>query len=100
MADGKSLLDFSTLYDYNYDDYLFQEDANRREFPHYEGINYYAWRHPSWARLLINYQFYYATLTSLATHFVDEIESAGNASLKVFTGVTFRRVKIPGFSNR
>ena len=78
MADGKSLLDFLTLYDYNYDDYLFQEDAKRRDIPHYEGVNYYAWRHPSWARLLINEQFYYATLTSLATYFVDEIELAGN----------------------
>jgi|GEM_PF-700728 len=79
MADGKSVLDFSTLYDYDYDDYLFQEGAKRRDIPHYEGVNYYAWHHPAWARLLINDQFYYASLTSLATHVVDEIESAGDA---------------------
>jgi hypothetical protein len=78
MADGKSLLDFSTLYDYNYDDYLFQESVKRRDFPNYEGLKYYAWQHPCWARLLINDNFYYATLTSLARHFVDEIELAGN----------------------
>lgn len=31
MADGKSLLDFETLYDYDYDDHLFQEQANKSE---------------------------------------------------------------------
>ncbi|WP_457664999.1 hypothetical protein [Thiolapillus sp.] len=27
MAEGKTLLDFPTLYDYDYVDYLFQEEA-------------------------------------------------------------------------
>jgi len=78
MAEGKSLLDFSTLYDYDYDDYLFQEEARYRDFSDYEGADYYAYRHPSWVRLLINGQFYYATFLSLATHLIDEIEEAGN----------------------
>jgi hypothetical protein len=42
------------------------------------GTNYYAYRHPSWVRLLINGQFYYATFLSLATHLTDEIEEAGS----------------------
>ncbi len=78
MADDKSLLDFTTLYDYDYDDHLFQEEARQRDFPNYDGADYYAYRHPSWVRLLINDQFYYATFLSLATHFTDEIEEAGN----------------------
>ena len=78
MADDKSLLDFTTLYDYDYDDHLFQEEARHRDFPNYEGVDYYAYRHPSWVRLLINCQFYYATFLSLATHLIDEIEEAGN----------------------
>ena len=78
MAEGKSLLDFTTLYDYDYNDHLFQEAARHRDFPEYEGADYYAWHHPSWARLLIDGQFYYATLLSLATYFMDEIESAGD----------------------
>lgn len=78
MADGKSLLDFKTLYDYDYDDHLFQEKSKRRDFQHYEGADYYAWRHPSWARLLVDDKFYYATLLSLATHVVNEIEAAGD----------------------
>ncbi len=42
MAENTSLLDFSTVYDYNYDDYLFQEKARKEEFPEYEGMDYYA----------------------------------------------------------
>ena len=53
MAEGKSLLDFSTLYDYDYDNYQFQEEAKKQEFPDYEGADYFAYQHPSWVRLLI-----------------------------------------------
>jgi len=78
MAEGKSLLDFSTLFDYDYDDYLFQEEAKKQEFPEYKGSDYFAFQHPSWVRLLIQEQFYYASFMSLATYFVDEIDSAGS----------------------
>jgi hypothetical protein len=78
MSKGKSLLDFTTLYDYDYPDYLFQEEARHRDMADYKGTAYYAWRFPSWARLLIDDQFYYATLLSLATHFLDKVQSAGN----------------------
>jgi hypothetical protein len=77
MAEGKTLLDFPTLYDYDYANYLFQEEAHKRDFPDYSGIAYYACQHPSWVRLLIQEQFYYASFTSLATYVLDEIESAG-----------------------
>lgn len=77
LAEGKSLLDFTTLYDYDHDDHLFQEQANRRDFPEYKGCEYFACRHPSWVRLLIDDQFYYGTLSSLATFLVDEIDSTG-----------------------
>ena len=82
MAEGKTLLDFPTLYDYDYADYLFQEEARKRDFPDYKGIEYYACRHPSWVRLLIQEQFYYATFTSLATHVLDGVESAGNEIIR------------------
>lgn len=78
MSEGKSLLDFSTLYEYDYDDYIFQDKARRESLPNYKGVDYYAWRHPSWARLLIDGQFYYSTLLSLATYLIDEIEPVGN----------------------
>jgi hypothetical protein len=79
LAENKSLLDFTTLYDYDYGDHLFQEEARHQDSPNYEGADYYAYRHPSWVRLLIDERFYYATFTSLATYFSDEIEAAGNS---------------------
>lgn len=82
MAEGKSLLDFSTLYDYDYDDYLFQEEANKQEFPAYEGTDYFALQHPLWVRLLIEDQFFYASFLSLATYILDETKSAGSAHIK------------------
>jgi len=74
MAENVSLLDFDTLYDYDYKDHLFQERANKKEFKSYEGRDYYALRFSRWARLIINDQFYYATLYSLAGYLTDKIE--------------------------
>jgi hypothetical protein len=82
MAEGKSLLDFPTLYDYDYADYLFQKEARKQDFPEYGGVDYYAYQHPSWVRLLINEQFYYSTFTSLATYALDEIVSVGNETIR------------------
>ncbi|RLA43914.1 MAG: hypothetical protein DRR42_21110 [Gammaproteobacteria bacterium] len=82
MAEGKSLLDFSTLYDYDYDNYLFQEEAKKQDFSGYKGVDYFAYQYTSWVRLLIQEQFYYASFMSLATHFLDEIESAGSDHIR------------------
>ena len=40
-------------------------------------MDYYAYKHPSWVRLLINGDFYYATFTSVATQMCDDIEETG-----------------------
>lgn len=74
MAENVSLLDFNSLYDYDYDDYLFQEQANKKEFKNYTARDYYALRFSRWARLIINDQFYYANLYSLAGYLIDEVE--------------------------
>ena len=74
MAENISLLDFPTVYDYNYDDYLFQEKANKQDFLDYKGMDYYALKHPFWFRLIIQEDFYYATGTSLASYINDELD--------------------------
>ncbi|GAB3029537.1 hypothetical protein [Bowmanella dokdonensis] len=74
MTEGTSLLDFDTLYDYDYQDYLYQQEFKKAQFPDYQGQNYYPMQHPLWLRLLIHEQFYYATLSSLAGYLVDQIE--------------------------
>lgn len=77
LADDKTLLDFTTLYDYDYMDHLFQEQARKEDSKDYKGSDYYAFRWPPWVRLLIDDNFYYATFTSVATHLRDDIEEAG-----------------------
>ncbi|WP_409522713.1 hypothetical protein [Nitrincola sp. MINF-07-Sa-05] len=78
MAESTSLLDFETLYDYDYDDHLFQERANKEQSPDYHPCDYYALRFSRWARLIIGDQFYYATLYSLAGYLTDELEEKGS----------------------
>lgn len=74
MTKNKSLLEFDSIYDYDYDDYLFQEQANKKEFKDYQDRDYYALKFSCWARLIIDDQFYYATLYSLAGYLANEIE--------------------------
>lgn len=82
MADNASLLDFNTLYDYDYDDHLFQEEANRKELKDYAGRNYYAFRFSRWARLIINEQLYYATLYSSASYLIERLDDQGSDIIK------------------
>jgi len=74
MAKNVSLLDFNNFYDYDYADHLFQERANKKESENYKTRDYYAVRFSCWARLIINDQFYYATLYSLAGYLTEDIE--------------------------
>jgi len=78
MAENVSLLNFNTLYDYDHDDYLFQEQANFRDFKEYKGRDYYAIRFPKWVRLISEDVFCYANFYSLATYVNNEIEQAGD----------------------
>jgi len=78
MSKNTSLLDFNNLYDFDYDDYLFQEQANKKGSKDYKTRDYYALRFSRWIRLIIKDQFYYATLYSLAGYLTDEIEDKGS----------------------
>ncbi|MCH8536426.1 MAG: hypothetical protein LAT66_01525 [Alkalimonas sp.] len=78
MAANTSLLDFNTLYQYDYDDHLFQERVNKEQLPDYQPRDYYALRFPRWARLIMDGQFYYATLYSLASYLTTILEDKGS----------------------
>lgn len=74
----KTILDFPTLYDYDYDDHCFQRQALKEE----EDVAYTAKSYRGnlsgrWARLSVDGVFYYATLSSAAGHIFDEIDDAG-----------------------
>lgn len=77
FARDSSLLDFNTLYQYDYDDHLFQERVNKEQFADYQPRDYYALRFSRWARLIIDSQFYYATLYSLAGYLTTFLEDKG-----------------------
>jgi len=78
MAKDKTLLDFTTLFDYDHADYLYQEQARKKESKDYQGADYYPFRWAPWVRLLIDENFWYSSFTSIATHLNDDIEEAGN----------------------
>lgn len=78
LAENISLLDFKTLFDYDYDDHLFQEEANTKELKRYTQRDYYAFRFSRWARMIINDQFYYATLFSSASYLTESLDDHGN----------------------
>jgi len=78
LAENISLLDFKTLFDYDYDDYLFQEEANTKELKRYTPRDYYALRFSRWARMIINDQLYYATLYSSAIYLTESLDDHGN----------------------
>ena len=77
MADGTSLLDFETLYDYDHADHCFQETMRQKDEPGilakpYRGTPY--WR---WARLHIGGEFHYANLCLLAGYVNGKLDEFG-----------------------
>ncbi len=78
LAEGKTLLDFPTLYEYDHDDYCYQErsrkelDPNRPDRP-FRGSLYH-----TWARLQINGAFHYASLSVLAGYLCYKLEGFGS----------------------
>ncbi len=81
LADGVTLLDFSTLGDYARDDHRFQQQAHKREEPAYEVQAYRGDLFPTWARLTIDGEFSYATLFSLAARLRDVMDETGTARI-------------------
>lgn len=73
----KTMLDFPTLYDYDYDDHCFQEQALQEEDASHTAKPYRGNLSGRWARLSVDGVFFYATLSSAAGYIFDEIHDAG-----------------------
>ena len=82
MSADKTLLDFETLFEYDYAYYQFQEAARHKDLSDYKGADYYAYQYNSWVRLLVNDQLYYGTFISLAMHIRDRVEEAGDTCIE------------------
>lgn len=78
----KTLLDFPTLYDYDHDDHLFQEQAWKDEDPDYIKKPYRGRLFHSWARLEIDGVFHYAFLSMATAHLYSIIDEVGTARIK------------------
>ncbi len=77
FADNESMLTFKTLYDYDFDNHEFQEEAlinddhfkdKKEKSPYKMRMNFY------WARAIINNKFHYLTLASAAMYLHSKIE--------------------------
>lgn len=77
----KTLLDFDTLYDYDYDDYCFQEEARKKDVPGYEMQPYRGTLYHCWARLNIDGAFFYASLSCLAGYLLSFIDESGSGKI-------------------
>ena len=77
FADDACLLDFPTLYAYDYDDHCYQERVRQDEDATYTAKPYQGNLFHRWARLLIDGSFYYATLSSAAGYLYSRIDDVG-----------------------
>jgi hypothetical protein len=78
----KTMLDFTTLHDYDYWDHCFQEEARKAELTEYLPKEYRGSLYLTWARLFIDNKFYYATLSMAAGHILCGIEESGEEHLE------------------
>lgn len=77
FAVDKSILDFETLYDYDFNDHLFQEESRKERLSNYKPSDYYPFHWEPWVRLLIDKVFFYANLSSTGRYIADELEDFG-----------------------
>lgn len=98
MDEGKTLLDFETLYDYDHDDHGFQEQARKDQTPDYVVKPYRGALHYSWARLLIDGAFHYASLCMAAGYVYSHIDEFGQE--KFATLIPHRYVKAKDHGKR
>lgn len=81
LDENHSLLDFDTLYDYDHDDFLFQEEWRHRELKNYVSPGYFPLYQPRWVRLLMDEELVYGNLYSLAGYVMSRVEEAGDKRL-------------------
>jgi hypothetical protein len=77
FALDKSILDFNTLYDYDFDNHLFQESSRRKRQSNYKPSDYYPFHWEPWVRLIVNNVFFYANLSSTGRYITDQLEDFG-----------------------
>ena len=98
LDEGKTLLDFDTLYEYDYDDHNFQEQARKDEMPEYVVKPYRGALYYRWARLFIDGAFHYASLCMAAGYVYSRLDESGQE--KVSTLIPHRYVNAKDHGKR
>lgn len=98
LDEGKTLLDFDTLYEYDYYDHCFQEQARKDEIPDYEMKSYRGALYYRWARLFIDGAFHYASLCMAAGYIYSRLDEFGQE--KVSTLIPYRYVNAKDHGKR
>jgi hypothetical protein len=78
FSNHKSLLNFETLYDYDFDDYKFQEGWRKKDQKGYKRKPYRGSLYLTWARLMIDGSFTYGTLSMVAGYLFSHLDEFGN----------------------
>lgn len=82
FAEGRSILDFPTLFAYDQDDHAFQEDARQRDDPQHVRRPYAGRLHSSWARCLIDGRLTYLTLSMAAWYLYGAMQTAASDEIE------------------
>lgn len=77
LGENTTLLDFETLYAYDYDNHCFQEKARKEEQPDYVIRPYRGTLYGLWARLHIDGAFSYSSLWMVAKYLNSRVEEIG-----------------------
>jgi hypothetical protein len=97
FAAHTSILEFETLYDYDFDDYQFQEKVRKEDFPDYVGGKPYRGSlYYTWARLEIDGAFHYASLCMAAGYLLSMIEETGHDTIDALIPHTYVKGKHHG----
>lgn len=81
LGEEASLLDFDTLYDYDYDNFLFQEEWRHKDLKDYVSPGYFPLHHPRWIRLVMKSELVYGNLYSLAGYVMSRVLESGDDRL-------------------
>ena len=98
FAEGRSILDFETLLDYDRDDHAFQETARKQEFENHQPEPYTGALHSTWARMLMNGRLCYLTLAMASWRLHGAMEEAAHAEIE--TRIPHRYVRGPEHGKR
>lgn len=77
LMPGKTILDYETLYDYDFEDHEFQERSRKEQWPEHIVRPYHGSLYHRWARLYVDDQFIYATLSCAGCYIYGELETHG-----------------------